>query len=481
MRTPARKLSIAAALVGLGLAASSATALEPVGEQFHVSNPTPKEPLVTDAWRPASAFNSATGEHLVVWAEQTGPVDNTEIFARQIGSSGETLGLPWQVSFSGGGSAFAPDVTYNAVDDEFLVVWTGQEFSRVAPLLTVGREIFTQRITSGGDPIGGNQRVSDMGPLGSTDFRADTPAVTHDAVDNEYLVVWSGDDDSGALVDDEMEIFGQRLSGATGAEIGGDLRISFMGPDGDAGYDAVDPDVVHNPQTNEYVVVWSGNASAALGPEYEIHLQRFGAPTSPKLGTPVRVSDMGHDLNPFFGAHTPAITYNATDNEYLVAWSGDDDDAGLVDNEFEIHVQRLTAQAQELGTDTRISETGSDGSTVGDALHPAVSYAALDNQYVIAWETAGDPNAEAEIFGQQLTATGDQIGGDTRISFMGPEGDSVFKGSHAAISYDTNSGEHLVSWHGHHHLPAVRVTDTQIFARRVSLESGAPRALRLSR
>jgi hypothetical protein len=35
--------------------------------------------------------------------------------------------------------------------------------------------------------------------------------VAYNSVDHEYLVVWSGDDNVGGLIDGEDEIFGRRL------------------------------------------------------------------------------------------------------------------------------------------------------------------------------------------------------------------------------------------------------------------------------
>ena len=50
---------------------------------------------------------------------------------------------------------------------------------------------------------------------------------------DEYLVVWDGDDRGGALVNDEFEVYGQRLDARTGAEVGiNDFRKSsrFFNP-----------------------------------------------------------------------------------------------------------------------------------------------------------------------------------------------------------------------------------------------------------
>jgi hypothetical protein len=59
-------------------------------------------------------------------------------------------------------------------------------------------------------------------------------------------VGWRGDDDTAPLVDDEFEIFGRCLDGATGAAIGADFRISDMGPDGNTLYVALSTAVVYN-------------------------------------------------------------------------------------------------------------------------------------------------------------------------------------------------------------------------------------------
>ena len=58
-------------------------------------------------------------------------------------------------------------------------------------------------------------RISDLGGTANVMFAASAAAVTWNATNNEYLVVWDGDDDVGVLVDDEFEIFGQRLGDPT--------------------------------------------------------------------------------------------------------------------------------------------------------------------------------------------------------------------------------------------------------------------------
>jgi hypothetical protein len=101
-----------------------------------------------------------------------------------------------------------PDVSYNDTDREYLVVWT--------PLVDnpfIGTEILAQRVDSLGREVGADDcRISDMGPFGSTSYDALMAEVAYSHAENEYVVVWSGDDDAPPLVNDEFEIYGQRLS-----------------------------------------------------------------------------------------------------------------------------------------------------------------------------------------------------------------------------------------------------------------------------
>src|SRR3972149_5105311 len=112
-----------------------------------------------------------------------------------------------------------------------------------------------------------------MGPDGNTSFGAFEPAVAYNSTNNEYLVVWWGDDNTAPLVDGEFEIFGQRIAGATGAELGGnDVRISDMGPDGDTSFDVGEPAVAYNSTNNEYLVVWEGDDNAAPLVDEEVEI-----------------------------------------------------------------------------------------------------------------------------------------------------------------------------------------------------------------
>ena len=122
-------------------------------------------------------------------------------------------------------------------------------------------------------------RLSDMGPDGNTSYNAFSPEVVFNPISNEYLVVWSGDDDTIPLVDNELEIFGQSIRGNTLSKTGTNFRFSDMGPDGNVRYGAFLPAAAFNSLANQYLVVWEGtdNTPPLVLNEFEIFGQRIAA------------------------------------------------------------------------------------------------------------------------------------------------------------------------------------------------------------
>ncbi len=372
--------------------------------------------------------------------------------------------------------ANSPAVAYNSTADEYLVVWYGTDYD--GGLVAGEYEIFGQRIDAAtGAEIGANDfRISDAGGTGDPNYDAQYPVVAYNSTDDEYLVVWYGEDNVGGLVDNETEIFGQRLDAATGAELGSnDFRISDMGGTGSV-FDghAIYPALAYNATDHEYLVVWQGedNVGGLGDGEVEVFGQRLDAATGAELGSnDFRVSDMGGTgTMDYFGAG-PAVAYNATDNEYLVVWWGDDNVGGLVDDEYEIFGQRLNAATgTALGdNDFRISDMGDTGDASYDAWHPAVAYAATINEYLVVWRgednVGGLVNNENEIFGQRLdAATGAELGvNDLRISEMGGTGNSTYAAYSPAVVYNPTHGGYLVVWDGDHDQGGLSNGESEVF------------------
>lgn len=309
-----------------------------LGSDFRISNTGMDGDVGPEARNPAIAFAAASGQYLVAWEGEGLPSGETEIFGQRLSPAGGELGEDFRISHVGadgdvGRVAHAPDVAYDSHTGELLVVWdgdgldtddefevfgqrlaaTGDELgddfrishvgsdgdaarAGVQPavaystkagqylvtyaadgLATPGEgEIFGQRLTASGAALGPALRVSTTGADGDPARDAELPAVSYGAFGDEYLVAWQAD---GLSTDNEVEIFGQRVA-ATGAELGQDFRISHMDDDGDATRGAERAVTAYNSGDNQYLVAWDGDGLAADN-ELEVFGRRSGAGVPP--------------------------------------------------------------------------------------------------------------------------------------------------------------------------------------------------------
>ncbi|MEM8531404.1 MAG: hypothetical protein AAGF95_11205 [Chloroflexota bacterium] len=363
---------------------------------------------------PNVVYNSHANEYLVVWVAGFIIYSSDLDFPNDLGIYGQRIDAATGEKI--GEDSFRIDqepppsvkdnydpenlaLTYNSTHNEYLLVWTGN------PTEWTVHDLFAQRLNTTGFPIDEIPVVieEDVSRRDRTG-----PDVTYNDASDEYLLVWSNEEFIPSQSTSESEIFGQRLDGATGAEVGvSSFRISDMGPDGDGFYDAYNPTVAYNSDLNEYLVTWSGNeiSSGRFQGEFEIYGQRLGS-SGQEIGiNDFRISDIGPEGDSRYRADNPTIVFNNQDNEYLVAWEGDDTD---VYETFQIYGQRLGSSGQEIGiNDFRISDIGPEGEYDDDYFYGvfdnnAVAYNSHNNEYLVTWDGVDSSPNGNEIFGQRL-------------------------------------------------------------------------------
>jgi hypothetical protein len=431
----------------LARAAYPVTVDPEIGSDFVLSSMGPYTDPNYDALYPAVAHNSTNNQYLVVWSGTDDVIGEYEIWGQRVNASnGAQIGADLQISFMGPADdpdydAQDPDVVYNPASDEYLVVWSADHYGD-------GHfEIWGRRVAADGTLLGSMVRVSVMGDGTDANYDAVNPAVTYNSTNNQYLVVWEGDHNAGSLVNNELEIWAKRLS-ATAEWIDSDnRRMSDMGGTGNADYDARDPDVAYNSTDNQYLIVWEGDDDSLVDDEFEIWGQRVNATLGGEGANDFRISDMGGSGNPALDALDPAVAYNPANNQYLVVWEGDD----YTVDEFDIYGQRLTATGGGTGSnDFVLSNPGSGSNANYDAVNPAVAYDPYNSQYLVVWQDDELGVAEFEIFGQRINAaTGAAVGVDTRLSDMGPEGDSRYIAQTPAVTFSSvANNQYLVVWSG---------------------------------
>ncbi len=287
--------------------------------------------------------------------------------------------------------------------------------------------------------------------------------VAYNATDDEFLAVWTSDDDTAPLVNGENEIHGIRFDAATRQPIGSQFRISFMGDDaattGRNAFTGVHPAVVWNSVDNEYLVVWYGidDTPPLVSGEFEIFGRRIDGDGT-LLGSQMRISDLGPNGDPNYQAVNPDVTYNATANEYLVVFRGEDDTAPLVDGEHEIWARRVGASGP-LGTDVRVSIQGNEAETDPGVRQDSfpddaqVEWDSVSNRYLVVWKGDTDSmpplvDGEEEVFGQYLDAALGTLGSNFLISSMGPDGSTLYWGRDPHLAFNPVDNNFLVVWEG---------------------------------
>ncbi len=257
--------------------------------------------------------------------------------------------------------------------------------------------------------------------------------------------------------------------------LGDNFLISFQQGIGNVSFEARNPAVAYNPNDHEYLVVWAGQfqepfLDCGFNPptEREIHRQRIDAASGALIESAGIVSRSGPACNNQHQAFRPAVAYNATHEQYLVVWHGDDDGPGMADDEFEIFGRRLDADGTPLGDDFRISTMGGTGDASFDALTPAVVWNALNKHYLVVW-SGDDGTGDLEIYGQLIDADGGEIGADDfRISDMGFDGLPSFSATNPAAAWNATSNRYLVVWEGSDLFPGAG--ELEIFGQRLATD-----------
>ena len=420
-----------------------------------------------DAEESAVAFNLQDNEYLIVF-EGTDSITGTgasiqtavEIYAQRINAStNATIGSLIKVSAMGPSGdtkydARKPDIAYNPQTNEYMVVWYGDTNSVSGANTVEGEfEIWGRRINaSNGQFIGAQFKISDMGPTANRSYDAIDPAIAYNEINNNFMVVWRGEDGSLSNAIGEFEIYGQQLN-ANGNQIGvNDFKISSMGADGQPIYDAYSPAIAYNKTNNEFMVVWYGdnNTNGHVSGEFEIYGQRLNASSGSEVGVnDFQISETGVPGFITRSAQFPSVAWNSIDNQYLVVWSADPATGIYVGNEFEIFGQALAANGSEIGGDDfAISHIGPTGNNNYDAFRPSVQYLNQSQEYLVAYRADTDVDGEFEIFMQRLDAKTQVRLGQTsqRLSHAGPDGLLTFDARRVDLGYNSNNGEALVIW-----------------------------------
>ncbi|WP_305067283.1 choice-of-anchor Q domain-containing protein [Marinicella meishanensis] len=421
------------------------------------------------------AYNATNNEYLIVWVADNDATDNEfEVWGRRVdGDTRQLIGGQFRISAmdaDGNRDAFAPDVAWSSVTNQYMVVWQGDNIAGLDNKF----EIYARFVSNSGALLGSQIRVSTMGTDADTGSRAANPEVDYSTTSNEFLVVWAGDVNTGddGLLDNENEIFGQRFDADTFSPLGGRMQISRMGGANGASinYRADDPQLTWNAATDEYFVVWNSddNANGTVDNEFEVFGRRVAGGGGPLGATQTRLTTLGGVGSILSRTSNPAVAYNPDDNQFMVVFRGDDE---LVsDGENEIFGQRVTASTgAPNGSYFLISDVGLPGSTSFAGFTPGVAYNPITANYTVVFHGDEAADNENEIWARRVDAAGAAIDtNEVRLTQVGPDGATNFGVFNADLAYNGANSDMLVVFHGDDNTPPLVDGETEVFGQIVT-------------
>ena len=368
---------------------------KPVGGRIRISSKTDR--LLCSYEPPAVEYARNINEFLVTWDEGTMIDCDDSIHVRRISGGGTPLGpSDRRISDKGYNDIETSMPAYNSQRKEWMVAWNAEAPGELGGI----QELWGQRLNAGGKQVGADdRRLTDHA---TNDFDADDAmGLAYDPQDQRYLAVVRGLDTS--VVGDE--VFGHLMNGK-GRQIGPpQFRISHV-TDTNANGDALPPSVVYDGIRNRFLVAWTGDPMIGSMVDNEIDIfGRFVKPDRSLVGgADRRFSFVGNDGDTSLFPVRPDIRLNPFLDQFLFAWSGDDDHGGGVDQESEVWGQRVAGNGDLVGAqDFRISHSGPDGDTNFAANRAALAFDPTNCRYLVVWSSGrvgqwGSDSQEWEIY-----------------------------------------------------------------------------------
>jgi hypothetical protein len=214
------------------------------------------------------------------------------------------------------------------------------------------------------------------------DYRLDAvnnraPAVAYNSARNEYLLVWEDHYAS------EIAIYGQRISG-NGSPLGSAIQIAHYGT-----YTSSEPSVAYSPLHDEYLVAYANDTKPGGVPNVTYNI----------LAQPINGDGTKTETGFVIGGNTnmqrhPAVTYNGSMDEFLVAWDEEQGTGGWHD----VWAQRVRAADWSFPSGPVCIATGGNK----HRYEPDVAFNAARNEYLIAYTRE---DTDPDVFGKVLGAS----------------------------------------------------------------------------
>ncbi|TXE07207.1 choice-of-anchor D domain-containing protein [Seonamhaeicola algicola] len=396
---------------------------------------------------PYIAYDPTLNRYLLVYE---GEVTNgeEEIFGQFIDANGNLDGSAFQISKSGNNGvadidAFNPKVVFNAVSNQFLVVWRAD----MGTTAQTDSEIFAQIINPNGSFVNGFDtgqiRISQNGPENNDTYAPSNAEVTVNTSNGNYYIVWQAPTASNA----EVEIFGTILqsNGTLTNGLGGKVQLSSYTASNLA---PAAPHVTYNPVTNQYLVVYYADyPSNGVNNVFGQIVAANGSLVS-GINSPITITNVGSSSD----ADNPRVVYNNLLNEYFVGYQTDHINT---DNEEEIFGQRIASNGTLISTPIQLSFAGIDGDGEETGPYFDFAYNTVDDHILVTFQSEEPGSNSYDIFATTLDASNYiKLETQSRVSDMGDtNGDSDFSAQKPKQVFNITSQNFFIVWEGDDTVP----------------------------
>jgi hypothetical protein len=243
----------------------------------------------------AVAYVVGADHLLVVWTDyRNRSISGANIWGQLVQANGTLVGANFPIT-DALTDQFKPAVAYSEGSQQFLVVWVDcrDNVSTCSQSMQSGTTIFGQLVDINGNLVG------ESFPITTVSGKYAQPAVAYNMVDEQFLIVWEDNRDTATF---QADIYGQRMSGA-GTFLGGNFPISIA-----SGHQR-QPVIKYSPIDNQFLVVWIDEQSGS-GRVMGQAISGGGL----LLGDPFPLSNEQQNQR------SPAIAYDAINNQFLVIW-----------------------------------------------------------------------------------------------------------------------------------------------------------------
>lgn len=407
-----RRIILLGMLILLSPVLNKAKAGKPIDGRIVVSEGAEQEVS------PVIAYNSQRQEYLVVWYNDRPGCD--DIRAQRISASGQLAGSPFYISYGCDLDRRYPDVTYNSVHDQYLVVWEQYDPN------TTWYSIQGRRV----DGSGALLDTSDIAIRSASSlYTPKNPAVGYASFSDRYLVAWIEESVT------HRHVYGQVMTDF-GAPDGSPFSISS----GSSYWEALD--IAYNRHANRYLVVWL-DASTISGYCIEGQQVHGGG------GLYQNNFHIACDGPPVYNPVVAAILTSPNDEKFMVAYQD------WWDNN-NINIRQL----EEDGT---LSPIFVLASSTDAEINPAIAASENSQQHLVVWRREFQASGDSSILGQALTYNGnlsgnvcEYIGEDVNYPAVaaGPAGDFLVVWQDQPIG-STNTNIYGQLWGMRIYLPIV--------------------------